>query len=628
LLPGAPVTGKKPAAIVAGDFNADGKLDFAVTNQSDDTTTVMLGAGTGTVFTAASASPFRTGAGTTSPVAVVAADFNGDGTADLAVVNSNKNNVGILLNQLTDTSSVLITGISIPGNGSNSKHVVEASYAGDANFAASSETLQLKSTQITTSTLLSASTTTPNFGQQVVLTATLQPSLVGALTPTGTVVFKDGTATIGTTNVSGGVATLTLNTTGLAAGTHSITAKYSSDANFLTSTSPALGVIVGKTMPAITWATPSPISYGTLLASAQLNATTTVSGTFAYNPSALTSLTAGTYTLNVTFTPADSTDYTIATASVTLVVNPATPQISWPTPAPISFGTALSGIQLDATVSVYNAVPLSSFYNVSGIYPDGTSFGSGGFDADGNAYSSNLLGTSITWNNITYQLGPVGAPDAISNTSISLPPGHYAGLNMLGALVNNATAANTFVVTYTDGTTASVTQSLSDWVFPLNYAGESEIRAVQRNLIAIDAGQVSILAAAGGIAVRDAGDSASAANGDTFTFTESTTATTTSPVGNYPIVPVVAGANLSDYTVVYQDGILTIGQATPVITWAAPARIIYGTALGTAQLNATASVTGGLLPQVQSLQRVPIDSRSPSPQRISPTTPPSPRQYS
>ena len=49
---------------------------------------------------------------------------------------------------------------------------------------------------------------------------------------------------------------------------------------------------------------------------------------------------------------------------------------------------------------------------------------------------------------------------------------------MLGALVNNATAANTFVVTYTDGTTTSVTQSLSDWVYPLNYTGESDLTCV------------------------------------------------------------------------------------------------------------------------------------------------------
>ena len=86
-----------------------------------------------------------------------------------------------------------------------------------------------------------------------------------------------------------------------------------------------------------------------------------------------------------------------------------------------------------------------------------------------------------------------------------------------------------------------------------------------------------------------------AVNGDTFTFTETTPATTSSQVGTYPIVPLATGTNLSDYSVVYDNGTLTIGQATPVISWANPAGIIYGTALGGAQLNATASVPGAMV---------------------------------
>src|SRR6202041_2665680 len=37
---------------------------------------------------------------------------------------------------------------------------------------------------------------------------------------------------------------------------------------------------------------------------------------------------------------------------------------------------------------------------------------------------------------------------------------------------------------------------------------------------------------------------------------------------------------------------LTVGKAIPVITWATPAPISYGTALGATQLNATANVPG------------------------------------
>ena len=56
-------------------------------------------------------------------------------------------------------------------------------------------------------------------------------------------------------------------------------------------------------------------------------------------------------TLSVTFTPTDTTDYNTATDSVTINVDTATPTIAWANPADITYGTALSAAQLDATSS-------------------------------------------------------------------------------------------------------------------------------------------------------------------------------------------------------------------------------------------------------------------------------------
>jgi hypothetical protein len=81
--------------------------------------------------------------------------------------------------------------------------------------------------------------------------------------------------------------------------------------------------------PAITWATPAAILYGTLLSSTQLDATSPVPGTFVYNPAAGTTPPVGNDTLSVTFTPNDATDYKTATASVVLVVN------TQPNPMPV-----------------------------------------------------------------------------------------------------------------------------------------------------------------------------------------------------------------------------------------------------------------------------------------------------
>ncbi len=119
-----------------------------------------------------------------------------------------------------------------------------------------------------------------------------------------------------------------------------------------TTQSIALSGTATPATPTITWSAPAAITYGTALGAAQLNATASVPGTFAYSPAAGTVLGAGQHTLSVTFTPTDATDYTTAFGSVSITVNKATPTITWPTPAAIAAGTALSATQLNATANV------------------------------------------------------------------------------------------------------------------------------------------------------------------------------------------------------------------------------------------------------------------------------------
>src|SRR5438445_7647961 len=87
--------------------------------------------------------------------------------------------------------------------------------------------------------------------------------------------------------------------------------------------------------------------------SPSLDATASVPGTLAYTPPAWTFLSAGAgQTLSGTFTPTESANYTTATRTVAITVAKATPTITWPTPADLVYGTALSATQLDATASV------------------------------------------------------------------------------------------------------------------------------------------------------------------------------------------------------------------------------------------------------------------------------------
>src|SRR5512140_728575 len=80
-------TGRRPVAIVAADFNGDGKLDVATANHDGDTVSVLFGKGNGSFGTR---TDYETGSG---PRAIVAGDWNGDGVVDLATANENAGTV-------------------------------------------------------------------------------------------------------------------------------------------------------------------------------------------------------------------------------------------------------------------------------------------------------------------------------------------------------------------------------------------------------------------------------------------------------------------------------------------------------------------------------------------------------
>jgi type II secretory pathway component GspD/PulD (secretin) len=112
--PTPPVTGHGPIALAMGQFNlknAADHTDLAVVNQQDNTVTILLANGDGT-FTQANASPFSVGH---FPTSIAVADFNGDGYPDLAVTNENDNSVSILLGN-GDGTFRSVSNLS-PGNG-------------------------------------------------------------------------------------------------------------------------------------------------------------------------------------------------------------------------------------------------------------------------------------------------------------------------------------------------------------------------------------------------------------------------------------------------------------------------------------------------------------------------------
>jgi hypothetical protein len=134
-------------------------------------------------------------------------------------------------------------------------HVLQAAYSGDSNFAASTSTsvslTAAKGASVTTLTATPAVLTPGTANTSETLTATVAPSvtITGTVyTLTGTVSFYDGgTKLLGSTPVASNAATLT----GIMLAnnvSHSITAIYSGDGNWLTSTSLALP-LTATTLP-------------------------------------------------------------------------------------------------------------------------------------------------------------------------------------------------------------------------------------------------------------------------------------------------------------------------------------------------------------------------------------------
>ena len=179
--------------------------------------------------------------------AFVAAVSPGSGTPT-GTVNFDDNGTPIGTGTL---SSGVATFTTSTLTASGSPYSITAVYSGDPNFttSTSSAVSQVVDKASTTTGLALTSGTNPSVsGQSVTFTATVAAVSPGSGTPTGTVNFLDGTTTIGTDIAlnSSGVATFSTSTPTASGSPYSITAVYSGDPNFTTSTSSAVSQVVDQ----------------------------------------------------------------------------------------------------------------------------------------------------------------------------------------------------------------------------------------------------------------------------------------------------------------------------------------------------------------------------------------------
>ena len=331
---GSPISvGVDPFALVAADFNQDGKTDLAVANYgliTDHPTqslSLLLGNGDGT-FTQYG-TPTQLG---DSPNDLVAADYNGDGTTDLAIPNIADFDTSILLNEFTQTATASVSGITIAGIGT---HYVDAVYEGDTSFAPStSSTIPLQGSTVSTNLTLTANPTEQMITMPVTFTAQLgstsgQPFFGN---PTGTVTFYDqsvsneqlGTAPMG----ANGQAVLTV--TSIGPGVHSIIASYGGGPGFTASNSNAVSVQIDELRLLRVGNNNTNILPGTTVVYT-IQVQPQVATTFLYNVSfAATGLPAG---ATATFSPATLPAGGSMT-NITMTVKTATTAMNAPPPSP------------------------------------------------------------------------------------------------------------------------------------------------------------------------------------------------------------------------------------------------------------------------------------------------------
>jgi hypothetical protein len=258
-------------------------------------------------------------------------------------------------------------------------HSITAAYGGDVNDNSSTSAVLTQTVnKANTSVALASSANPSSYGSLVTFTATMTPS-----SATGTVTFKDSTATLATVTISNGTAIFTTSPT---LGSHSITAAYGGSTNYNSSTSPVLTQTVNKantTVALTSSANPSTYSSSVTFTATLTPATATGTVTFTDGSTTLgtgtissgiatystSALAAGSHSITASY--GGNTDYNGSTSSVLAqAVNKANSTTALGSSAnPSTYG---SSVTLTATVTPATASGTVTFMDGSATLGTGT----------------------------------------------------------------------------------------------------------------------------------------------------------------------------------------------------------------------------------------------------------------
>jgi hypothetical protein len=185
--------------------------------------TATAGSGQSAVIVAAFATPLQVTVKDAygNPAAGAAVTFSAPASGASATLSS----------VAATTTSAGTASVTATANGSAGSYTVTAAVSG-----ATSASFALTNARAASAVNVTASSNQSLLQSAVTFTATVSSTTAGTLT--GTVTFLDGTTPLGSSPLSAGTASFT--TSSLATGSHSITAAYSGDANFVGSGSGTL----------------------------------------------------------------------------------------------------------------------------------------------------------------------------------------------------------------------------------------------------------------------------------------------------------------------------------------------------------------------------------------------------
>jgi hypothetical protein len=465
----------------------------------------------------------------------------------------------------------------------------------------------------TTTALGNPTPSAPSYGQTVQIVATVTPT-TGTSSPTGSVIFTVDSVAQAAVNLNSGSYTLSLS--GLATGPHTVSASYVPTGNFTASatTTPVTFTVAPLT---ITVTPPAAAVYGQsapFSATVSASSGTTPAGALAYSIDSGTAqaatlssgsyilsvsgLAAGVHTVSATFTPTGYSNsqavlaQNFTVAAITLTVAPPSITATYGQTAAITVpsisGTNISGVLTadQANLTVHFSTTATNTSSV-GSYPITLATTALTGSAAGN-YTVKLSNSpTVTIQAATVTLTIANATKAYGAALPSFT-GTFAG----------ALAADLPNLSANFSTTATSTSSVGS--YPITATALSGTAAGNYTLGTVSNGQLSVTA----LAVTVAPPSVTATYGQTtpiaipaisgsgitgvlaadqanVTANFTTAATTTSPVGKYPIAlasPALTGSAAGNYTVALSNSpVVTLGAATLTVAVNSATRV-YGAA--------------------------------------------------